>query len=132
MTKIEAQPQQAPESNTGGAWLNWAIVVVTWLIAAPASGLFILGLYGLKAFSGYPCSYGYLGRNSTGSEVTATILGGLLWLAGGFAAWRFRGERRLLFAGYAVLLFVLAAALYIVSLVALWYASPLIWGSTYC
>jgi hypothetical protein len=64
------------------------------------------------------------GQASYGSNVTAFLIGLVLWLAGGVISWRFTRRSALVLAGFLVL--------YVAALAGLWYVAPHVWGPRRC
>jgi hypothetical protein len=111
--------------------------LVAWLLASAAIGCATWIVYALNAssqgavprcgsastmFFGPTWSGG--GQASHGSYLAAALVGGVLWLAGGVSAWRLRRKLGFLLVGFI--------ALYVCTLVVLWYVSPHIWGPRFC
>lgn len=101
------------------------VTCVLWLLALAVVGFGIYVPYVLTAGPIFPaCGTYHGGAASTGSLVTAFILGVLLWLGVGVVAVRRLRSLSLLFVGFI--------ATYVVVLIVLWTVSPLIWGHRYC
>lgn len=64
------------------------------------------------------------GQASSGSIITAAAVGVVLWLGSGVMLWRHPRRSARVIAGFL--------SVYLVSLVALWYVSPDVWGPRYC
>lgn len=110
-----------------------AVVVFTfWLTAVLFVGFVEWSIFALSAIDGNGCAGGEFvlfasrtgGAASGGALLAAVVIGLSLWLAAGIVAYRQRGRLGSVMFGFA--------AVYGVSLFALWPIASLIWGSRHC